>query len=689
MKKQIWVLVALAVLSACTSTPLPIGKEPKRVSIIPQPVSIKEGVGEFTVTSRTVIAAMSEAAEAAAFLAEDFRIAAGFAPQTVAEAESNVIRFAAAGAELEGKGDEAYTLDVTVNAVEIRANGASGFFYGYQTLKQLLPSEIYAGMIQSGVAWTVPVVSIEDYPRFEWRGLMLDCARHFFEVSAVKEFIDLMAIHKFNRFHWHLTDDQGWRLEIKKYPLLTEVGSKREQTLRGHYNAGLKDGHKYDNKPHGGYYTQEDAREIVHYAAARGITVVPEIELPGHAQAAIAAYPWLGINDVPEAKLLSTKSDSSCLFNCPDCIQGNDVKVSGMWGVSPRLFKPSDKTIEFLKDVLTEVMEIFPGEVLHIGGDECERNGQWKHSPEVQAFIQERQLGNEDGVQRWFVNQLDEFLTERGRRLICWYENIDGDLSPNAIMMSWRGTSGGIRSAKMHHDIIMTPNNFCYLDYHQESAPYNQLGIGSHLPLEKVYSFEPIGKALAGEYEKYVLGGQGNLWAEYIKSIEQIEYMLFPRAAAVSEVFWSPKSEKSFPFFRRKLKDHLQRLAAFDVKFCVPSKARKVTSVSVEEVGDAEALLSGLEGATTVQVYLVPSKGSALDAEIPNAQLSFDSNIAFAERPECCIFEGVAQSAVFTFHLKEPIVDDEARLTLSAAAVSKPGAVDVYVKLIDAEGNCR
>lgn len=684
MKKSIYILLGIMVFSACSS--VRPGAATERTAVIPQPVSLKEGIGEFAVTPRTVIAAVPEAADAAAFLAEDFRIAAGFTPKS-GQAGTNVIRFASAGSELKEKGPEAYTLDVTVDAVEIRANGSSGFFYGYQTLKQLLPPAIYAGMIQPGIAWTVPVVSIEDYPRFEWRGLMLDCSRHFMDVDSVKRFIDLMAIHKFNKLHWHLTDDQGWRLEIKKYPLLTEIGGKRDRTLKGHYLSGLKGGHVYDNTPHGGYYTQAEAREIVKYAAVRGITVVPEIELPGHAQAAIAAYPWLGVSDVSDEDLIAAKADTSCFLNCENCVQGNDVKVSGLWGVSPRVFKPSEKTIEFLQDVLTEVLAVFPGEFIHIGGDECAK-GQWKLSEEVQTFIRDNNLENENGAQSWFIHRMDEFLTERGRRLIGWDEILDGGLAPNAAVMSWRGKSGGIRAAKMHHDIVMTPTTFVYLDYNQEAAPYNQLGIGGYLPLKKVYSFDPVGTALSGQYEKYVLGGQANIWTEYMKTIEQVEFMTYPRAAAVAEAVWSPKQKKSFSFFRMKLSSHLKRLAALDVYFCVPSKGRKAASVEISEPGNCEVLLTEAEGAVTVQVYLVPAKGSNLTADIPSAKFSSEYGIGVAERPECSLFDGIGQAGVFTFHLNEPVTG-ESRLMLSVSSVDVAGTADIYVKRIDADGTCR
>lgn len=686
MKKTFVALSCFVFLIGCTS--VKPGKASERVAVIPQPVSVTEGNGEFTVTPGMKVYAVAEAEKAAEFLIEDFRLTAGFTLGLTDDPNAeSAIRFVHGDEKLTQKGDEAYTLDVTDSGIRIAAVGASGFFYGYQTLKQLLPAAVYGGMIQPGVTWTVPVVSIEDWPRFAWRGMMMDCTRHFMEISAVKRYIDLMAMHKFNTLHWHLTDDQGWRLEIKKYPLLTEVGSRRAQTLKGHFFSGLKNGvHQFDGTPHGGYYTQEEAREIVRYAADRGITVVPEIEIPGHAQAAIAAYPWLGVRDIPDDVLISRKADSSCIFGCEECHRGNDVKVSEVWGVSPVVFKPSDETVAFLKDVLTEVMAIFPSEYIHIGGDECAKD-QWRLSPEVQQFIKERNLGDENGAQSWFIHQMDEFLTANGRKPIGWDEILDGGLSPNATVMSWRGKAGGIRAAKMGHDIVMTPNTYVYLDYYQEAAPYNVLGIGGLLPLKRVYQFDPVGTALSGKYEKYVIGGQANVWAEYIKSIEQVEYTAYPRAAAVAEAVWTPKKEKNYLSFTQRLSRHLQRLAVADVNFCIPSKGKSRASIAIDSIGDYEALLPGTDGAVTVQVYLIPV-GKSVAAKIPQAKLTADYDTHIKERSECEIFDGVSQAGVYTFHMDEPLRGD-ATLTLTVSESAAPGTVQIYVKRIDADGTCR
>ena len=685
MKKTFVILSFFVFLIGCTS--VNSGKESEKTAVIPQPVSVTEGSGEFTVTPGMKVYAAAEAEKAAEFLIEDFRLAGGFTLKRAANAEEAAICFVLSEEALPAeKGKEAYTLDVSADSVRITAGDAAGFFYGYQTLKQLLPVEIYGGTVQAGVSWTVPAVSIEDWPRFKWRGLMLDSVRHFMPLPTVKRYIDLMAIHKFNTLHWHLTDDQGWRLEIKKYPLLTEVGSKREQTLKGHFTKKEEGGHRFDGTPHGGYYTQEEAREIVRYAAERGITVVPEIEIPGHAQAAIAAYPWLGVRDIPDDVLIARKADSACFFNCEECHRGNDVRVSEIWGVSPNVFKPSEETMAFLKDVLTEVLAIFPSEYIHVGGDECPRD-QWNLSPEVQQFIKDNNLGDGDGVQSWFLHRIDEFLTEKGRKLIGWDEILDGGLSPNAAVMSWRGKSGGVRAAKMGHDIIMAPNTFVYLDYYQESAPYNLLGIGGFLPLKTVYRFDPVGTALAGKYEKYVLGGQANVWAEYLKSIEQVEYTAYPRAAAVAETIWTPKERKNYLSFTQRLSRHLQRLAILDVNFCVPSKGHKAATITASEDGEISIVIPESAGAKTVQIYLIPADKS-ISAKIPQVKLTADGVISIKKRSECELFNGYSQAGVYTFHMKDPLLSD-CEMTLTVEEMTAAGEIDIYVKYIDENGTCR
>jgi hexosaminidase len=427
---------------------------------------------------------------------------------------------------------EAYNLSVTSKTIRIQSQTANGFFYGLQTLYQLLPPEIYGKQLQKSIKWLVSCVLIIDEPRFAYRGLHLDVCRHFFPVSFIKKYIDAMAVHKLNTFHWHLTDDQGWRIEIKKYPKLTEIGSKRDETMIGNgYQYFPK---KFDNTPYGGFYTQDEAREIVAYAAERFITIIPEIEMPGHAQAAVASYPYLGCN--------------------PD----STVKVATSWGIFTNVFCPRDTTFRFLEDVLTEIMAIFPSKYIHIGGDECPKD-QWKTNAECQAMIKNLNLKDENGLQSYFVHRIEEFLNAHGRSVIGWDEILDGGIAPNATIMSWRGTLGGIAAAKAGHDVIMTPNAYCYLDHYQSDPQTEPLAIGGFLPLQMVYQFEPVPAELTSDEEKFVLGAQANVWTEYIPDSKQVEYMVFPRLAAMSEVLWSAKQNRNWDDFRSRMKTQFQR----------------------------------------------------------------------------------------------------------------------------------
>ena len=452
-------------------------------------------------------------------------------------------------------GTEGYRLDITDQFVTLEANGPAGFFYAVQTLYQLLPpvvlsrkrplvAVLYPKPTQprpfalSPDSLTLPACRIQDQPRYAYRGLMLDVSRHFFPVSVVKRYIDLMALHKFNTFHWHLTDDQGWRIEIKKYPKLTQVGANRRETLVGHYDEF--DPQVFDGKPYGGFYTQADVRDVVRYAAAKQITVVPEIEMPGHALAALASYPEL-----------------SCEADKP-------YSVATKWGVFPDVFCPTEKTFSFLEDVLTEVMDLFPGKYIHIGGDECPKEA-WRKSAFCQQLMKREKLKNEDELQSWFITRIDKFVTKKGRRIIGWDEILEGGLSPNATVMSWRGTKGGIQAAQQRHDVIMTPGGFCYLDHLQGDPGQEPLGFGGILPLEMVYSYNPTDESLTPEQQRYILGVQGNLWTEYIPDQSQVEYMVWPRAAALAEVAWSPLTDKSYADFTRRLPQHFERLTQLGV----------------------------------------------------------------------------------------------------------------------------
>jgi hexosaminidase len=438
-------------------------------------------------------------------------------------------------------GSEGYRLLVEPDRIVLTAPMAAGLFYGIQTLRQLFPPEIFREAVVGSTRWTVPAVTIEDYPRFPWRGAHLDVTRHFMPREFVKKYIDLLALHKMNRFHWHLTDDQGWRIEIKKYPRLTEVGAWRKETLVGRWVAD-PDRRVYDGERHGGFYSQEDIREIVAYARDRFVTIVPEIEMPGHAQAAIAAYPWLGTT-------------------------GQQLEVMTIWGVSQDILAPTDSVIHFMQDVLLEVMQLFPGAFIHVGGDEAVKD-EWKSSPAVQARMRRLRVKTEDELQSWFIRQMDGFLTAHGRRLIGWDEILQGGLADNAAVMSWRGTSGGIAAARAGHDVVMAPTSNTYFDYYQSRDTQDEpLAIGGYLPLDMVYGFDPMPSDLESQYQKHILGAQGQLWTEYIRTPKEVEYMAYPRTAALAEVVWTPAGKKDYQSFLARLNVHFERLQLMDVNY--------------------------------------------------------------------------------------------------------------------------
>ncbi|MBD2751633.1 glycoside hydrolase family 20 protein [Spirosoma validum] len=464
-------------------------------------------------------------------------------------------------------GDEGYRLDITERLVTVEANHPKGFFYAIQTLYQLLPPKVLRKVqIVEGIsplaetsaphvtsllppALSIPACRIQDRPRYVYRGMDLDVSRHFFSVAFVKKYLDLMALHKFNTFHWHLTDDQGWRIEIKKYPRLTQVGSHRRETIVGHYDD--HDPQVFDGKPYGGFYTQDEIREVVQYAATKYITVVPEIELPGHAMAALASYPDLGCS--------------------PRSLKGETYQVATKWGVFDDVFCPTEKTFTFLQDVLTEVIALFPGKYIHIGGDECPK-AVWRKNAYCQQLIKRLHLKNEHGLQSYFIKRIDQFVTSKGRRIIGWDEILEGAgpttrLSPNATVMSWRGIKGGIEAARQRHDVIMTPSPFCYFDYYQGDPAQEPTAFGGSLPLEKVYSYNPTPTELTPEQATHILGAQGNIWTEYIDSPEQAEYMLWPRAAALAEVVWTPQAQRNYDAFARRIPTHFERLTNLNVNY--------------------------------------------------------------------------------------------------------------------------
>ncbi len=442
---------------------------------------------------------------------------------------------------------EKYQFTSDKNGIQIISSSAKGIFYGIQTLIQLLPTK-------KSESLTIPAVTITDYPRFDYRGMHLDVSRHFFDVAFVKKYINYLALHKMNYFHWHLTDDHGWRIEIKKYPKLTEIGAWRNGSIVGLWPGKGNESIKYQVLPndvkitpanaviktdgikHGGYYTQEEIKEIIDYAAKRYITIIPEIEMPAHSMAILAAYPELGTD--PKS----------------------DYKVAETWGMMNKynnVLAPTEKTFNFLEDVLTEVIDLFPSQYIHIGGDEASKIW-WRQSAETQQMMKRNNLKDESALQSYFIHRIEKFVNSKGKTIIGWDEILDGGLAPNAVVMSWRGEKGGITAAKLKQKVIMTPEEKLYLN-HKQFMKDDSLAANKFLPLETVYNYEPVPAELTTEQAKFIWGAQGNLWSEYITNPAKVNYMLFPRLDALSEILWSPKENKNYPDFLRRLKTQFKR----------------------------------------------------------------------------------------------------------------------------------
>ncbi len=513
----------------------------KSTSIIPRPIKLKVKEGTFTLTPETVILASAGGRAVGEYLSRLLAPATGVelavkeTGRLDERADSITLRINSGQGKL---GPEGYTLIVLNDRVTIEATAPAGLFYGCQTLRQLMPAAIESRERIKGVAWTVPAVEIEDRPRYRWRGMHLDVARHFFPTVFIKRYIDLLALHKMNRFHWHLTDDQGWRIEIKGYPRLTEVGAWRKGEGGADY---------------GGFYTQDEVREIVEYARQRFITVVPEIEMPGHAQAALAAYPEL-----------------SCT--------GGPFEVWTEWGISREVFcAGNDGTFAVLEDVLSEVIDLFPGKYVHIGGDECPKY-RWGACEKCQARIEAEGLKDEGELQSYFVKRISRFLAAQGRRLVGWDEVLEGGLAPDATVMSWRGIWGGITAARAEHDVVMSPFTHCYFDYKHADLPDEPGRLGV-ISLETVYSYDPTPAELALEEASHILGAQGNVWTEGMATERQVEQLAFPRMCALAEVVWSPPTLRDWPDFEGRLRAHGDRLEKLDVNFYRDPKVRRTLQV--------------------------------------------------------------------------------------------------------------
>jgi len=538
MKSRFWTLLIFAPIFAnCQPAPTPL-------NIVPLPQKVEARKGVFTLKKDTRIytpegradwelpaqyfMAMTATSTGYRLVSQPFK--------KFKEAKGNSIYF------LPDPGitsDEGYILEVKSNAIVIRAKTAAGAFYAVQTLRQLMPTEFGGAHSYGSVKWVAPCCLIQDAPRFSYRGMHLDVSRQFFQPVFVKKYIDMLAMHKFNTFHWHLTDDQGWRVEIKKYPELQRTASCRKETLLGHYNDMP---HRFDGKKYCGFYTQREIKDIVEYAKKRFVTIIPEIEMPGHALAALSAYPDLGCN-------------------------GGPYEAATKWGVFEDVFcAGNDQTFAFLDDVMAEVCELFPSTYIHIGGDECPKT-RWEACPKCQKRMKDEGLKDAHELQSYFIRRMEKTLALHNRKIIGWDEILEGGLAPTATVMSWRGTEGGIAAARAGHDAIMTPGSHCYFDHYQSDPATEPTAIGGLTTLEKAYSYEPIPEGLSTQEAKHILGAQGNVWTEYMPKSEQVEYMAFPRACALAEAVWSAKEMRSWTDFVKRIQPHMNRLDAAGLKF--------------------------------------------------------------------------------------------------------------------------
>lgn len=534
MIRRLYILALFILLVACSDKT----SESPALSIIPQPqyIYVEDNAGSYRITKGTKIfigEPSEEMFRIAGFLNERLSRAAGFELKIVEEMPAeNAIYFMNAGLPAEN-----YSINIEPSRIVIDYGDGAGAFYALQTLFQILPTEIYSEAHQRGVRWEVPCLSIEDAPRFKYRGMHLDVCLHYFEFEFLKKYIDIMAAHKVNRFHWHLTEDQGWRIEIKKYPLLTEKGQWRKETVVGSLYSGI-----YDGTPYGGYYTQEQVKELVAYAAGRYVTIIPEIELPGHALAAISCYPELS------------------------CGLEDSYETAIRWGIFRQVYCPKESTFEFLEDVFDEVIELFPSEVIHIGGDECPKHS-WRACPDCQALIKKLGLKDEYELQSYFVTRVEKYINSKGRQIIGWDEILQGGLAPNAKVMSWLGEEGGIKAAQQHHEVVMAPHQRYYLDYWQ-ADPYSEpLAMSGPTTLRMMYDYEPIPEVLTPEQARYIIGVEGCVWTEYMPTPERVEYMAWPRMCAIAETGWT-KAEKDWGGFARRLDKHFERLDGMEVDYC-------------------------------------------------------------------------------------------------------------------------
>ncbi|MGL4292365.1 MAG: beta-N-acetylhexosaminidase [Bacteroidales bacterium] len=523
--------------------PYAVGVDKPAICLIPQPSEMTEKAGEFAFTSETQIVQKSaKAKNIIPFLTERIEKVTPFRPAVKKKEnrQASVVVFEEANEP--ALGNEGYRLNVDNNKIVIKANDENGFFYAVQTLFQLMPAHIFSNIADNakGVNWVVPAVEIRDVPRFGYRGMHLDVGRHMYPVEFIKKYIDLLSMQKMNVFHWHLTEDQGWRIEIKKYPELTKKGAERAQTIANRYQS--QGGNLFDDQPYGGYYTQDEIREVVEYARKRCVQVIPEIDLPGHMLAALACYPELGCT-------------------------GGPYQVGDRWGIYDDVLCAGNENIyPFIEDVLKEVFALFPSEYVHIGGDECPKT-RWKKCPKCQEKIKKENLADEKELQSYVIRRVENFLNQNGKKLIGWDEILEGGIAPNASLMSWRGVAGGITAAKSGHPVIMTPNTYVYLDHYQANPDYEPMANGRIASLEWTYSYNPIPAELTASEAKNIIGVQANVWTEYMRTADYVEYMTFPRAAAVAEIAWSEQSKKNWPDFLNRMQTQFDRWRYFGVNY--------------------------------------------------------------------------------------------------------------------------
>lgn len=553
-----------------------------KYSLIPLPYSLRQGEKAFILNAETrILISGEEVLESANSLQDYVRLLTNLKLAIVTQEEAKSLRNVILLSTLSNEarlGAEGYRMQVDRDKVLITSNDVDGIFYGVQTLNQLFELQRLG---DESVNLIIPAIRLWDEPRFSYRGMHLDVARHFFDVEFIKHYLDLMAYYKFNTFHWHLTEDQGWRIEIKKYPKLTEVGAWRTE----------EDGSRY-----GGFYTQEEIKEVVAYAKKLHITIIPEIEMPGHSRAALAAYPEL-----------------SCT--------GEKLEIPNNWGVFKDIYcAGNDNTFEFIEDVLDEVIDLFPGSYIHIGGDETPKD-RWEVCSKCQARIKKEDLKDEHELQSYFIKRIDKYLTSKGKKLIGWDEILEGGLAENATVMSWRGMDGGIAAARQGNQVVMTPGTHCYFDHYQADRTFEPKAIGGYTSLKKVYEFEPVPEDLFTEQKALILGAQGNVWTEYIHTTDYVEYMILPRMLALSEVLWGREDRKNWPAFQERLQDHFSLFEkkgyryskgtyrlSFETSFDSVENQKKVEILSEQYQAKIYYALNGSEPDTTSFLYegLVP-----------------------------------------------------------------------------------